>query len=313
MAALFRKHDVLAEAIWGDDPDRKKKLDLFRAGEIEVLFNCDILTEGFDMWQVECILNLGPTKSPVKYVQRVGRGTRLEELAFYYNLKELAFYYNLKEIDPALLGPMKTDCIVIDLVDNCTRNSLITLPTLMGLPNSMDLQGKSMTWAVKQIEEAQEQFPHLDLTGVPSIDGLKSWIQEVSLFDPVFPDETKQSELSWHRTADGYSLLLPNKDYLRIKHNLLDFFELEGHIEGKKYKGKRDSLAAALSAADAVVQKVVPAALRVVKKEQAWHKEPASEAQLKTLKKFYKGKQIPPDMNKGTASRLISVYLTGKK
>lgn len=309
LAELFRKHDIYAEAIWGDDPDRKKKLDLFREGGIEVLFNCDILTEGFDMWQVECILNLAPTKSPVKYVQRVGRGTRLQE--GYGNLNN---YLKGKKEALLLEEGVKRDCIVIDLVDNCTRNSLITLPTLMGLPNTTDLQGKSMLWAVKQLEDAQREFPHVDFSKLPDLDKLQQYIEEVSLFDPVFPEETAPSTLSWHGSATGgYTLVLPDKDYIRIKQNLLDEFELEGYVKEKKYKGVRATLAEALSIADCLVQRVMPDVLRVVKKDQAWHNEPATEAQIKTLKKFYKGKQIPVDLNKGKASRLISVYIAGKK
>lgn len=305
LAELFRKHGVLTEAIWGDDPDRKKKLDLFLAGEIEVLFNCDILTEGFDMWQVECVMNLAPTKSPVKYVQRVGRGTRLQPQ--FGNLKQSRGQL------PPIPDWAKTDCIVIDLVDNCTRNSLITLPTLMGLPNTTDLQGKSMVWAVKQLEDAQKEFPHVDFSKLPDINKLKQYIEEVSLFDPVFPEETAPSELSWYGSpSGGYSLILPNKDFIKIKQNLLDEFELSGYIKEKKYKGVRSTLAEALSVADSLVQKVAPDILRVVRKTQGWHNEPATEAQIKTLKKFYKGKQIPVDLNKGRASRLISVYLAGK-
>jgi len=315
LAELFRKHDVLAEAIWGDDPDRKKKLDLFRAGEIEVLFNCDILTEGFDMWQVECVMNLAPTKSPVKYVQRVGRGTRLQEGTGNLRLwKQGTGNPRLWKQEHSLEQTIKHDCIIIDLVDNCTRNSLITLPTLMGLPNTTDLQGKSMVWAVKQLEDAQKEFPHVDFSKLPALDKLHQFIEEVSLFDPVFPEETVQSTLSWHGSpSGGYSLMLPNKDFIRIKQNLLDEFELEGYVKEKKYKGVRSTLAEALSVADSLVQKVAPDVLRVVKKEQAWHNEPATESQIKTLKKFYKGKQIPVDLNKGKASRLISVYLAGKK
>jgi hypothetical protein len=51
---------------------------------------------------------------------------------------------------------------------------------------------------------------------------------------------------------------------------------------------------------------------RLVKQKQEWHNEPATDAQRKTLKKFMKGKQIPVDLNKGKASRLISAYIAGK-
>ncbi len=306
LAELFKKHDVLAEAVWGNDPDRAKKLAAFSAGGIEVIFNVDVLTEGYDEWKVECILNGSPTKSPVKYTQRVGRGTRLQPQ-----------FGNLKQ-DRGQLPPIpdwaKTDCIVIDMADFYTRSSLITLPTLMGLPNTTDLQGKSMVWAAKQLEEAQKDFPYVDFSALPDLSKIQQFIEEVSLFDPTFPEETEKSELSWYGSATGgYSLLLPNKDFIRIKQNLLDEFELQGYINEKKYKGTRKTLTEALSVADSLVQKVVPDALRVVKKNQPWHNEPATAPQIKTLKKFYKGKQIPENLSKGKASRLISVYLAGKK
>ena len=65
LAELFNKHNVLASAVWGNDPLRSEKLEAFGAGEIEVIFNVDVLTEGYDEWKVECILNGSPTKSPV--------------------------------------------------------------------------------------------------------------------------------------------------------------------------------------------------------------------------------------------------------
>lgn len=306
LAELFRKHDVLAEAVWGKDPLRAEKLAKFSAGEIEVIFNVDVLTEGYDEWKVECILNCAPTKSPVKYTQRVGRGTRLQPQ--YGNLKEYKAQFG------RLHEWLKQDCVVIDMADMYTRNSLITLPTLMGLPNTTDLQGKSMVWAAKQLEDAQKEFPHVDFSKLPDLSKIKQFIEEVSLFDPVFPEETEQSELSWHGSlTGGYSLMLPNKEYIRIKQNLLDEFELEGYVKETKYKGVRGTLAEALSVADTLVQKVIPEALRVVKKEQAWHNDSATSSQIKALKKFYKGKQIPQELKKGAASRMISAYLAGRK
>ena len=327
LAELFRKHDVLAEAIWGDDPDRKKKLDLFRAGEIEVLFNCDILTEGFDMWQVECVMNLAPTKSPVKYVQRVGRGTRLQEGTGNLRLwKQGTGNPRLWKQEHSLEQTIKHDCIIIDLVDNCTRNSLITLPTLMGLPNTTDLQGKSMVWAVKQMEDAQKEFPYVDFSKLPDLSKLNQYIQEVNLFDISFKDEIKaDSTLSWHPApTGGYTLLLPVRTEMKdgeevktyesvtIKQNLLDKWEMSTRLDNVNYKAERDTLAEVLKVADKLILTKRSDAFRLVKQEQAWHNEPATDAQKKMIKRFYKGRQIPVDLNKGKASRLISAHLSGR-
>jgi superfamily II DNA or RNA helicase len=311
MAALFRAKGIEADAVWGDDPDRKKKLDLFRAGEIKVLFNCGILTEGFDMWQVMCVLNCAPTKSPVKYAQCIGRATRLQELDYQYNLND----YRAEHMEHALDSlDIKEFAIVIDMVDNSTRNSLVLLPTLMGLPANMDLHGESLVGAARKIEEAQKEYPHLDLSAMPDVSKLKSFIEEVNLFEPVFrPEVESGSEMSWHTSATGgYVLLLPDKETVRIEQNLLDKFVMTAMLNGQKYAGERDSLSDAFAAADSLVIAKRPDAVRVIKREQAWHEDPATDAQLKTIKKFYKGRQIPPGLSKGKASRLISACLAGK-
>jgi superfamily II DNA or RNA helicase len=311
MAELFRVKGIKADAIWGDDPDRKTKLDKFRDGKITVLFNCGILTEGFDMWQVMCVLNCAPTKSPVKYAQCIGRATRLQELDYQYNLND----YRAEHMEHALDSlDIKEFAIVIDMVDNSTRNSLVLLPTLMGLPANMDLHGESLVGAARKIEEAQKEYPHLDLSAMPDVSKLKSFIEEVNLFEPVFrPEVESGSEMSWHTSATGgYVLLLPDKETVRIEQNLLDKFVMTAMLNGQKYAGERDSLSDAFAAADSLVIAKRPDAVRVIKREQAWHEDPATDAQLKTIKKFYKGRQIPPGLSKGKASRLISACLAGK-
>jgi hypothetical protein len=319
MAALFRAKGVAADAIWGDDPNRKIKLEKFRDGKITVLFNCGILTEGFDMWQVMCILNCAPTKSPVKYAQCIGRATRLQDLGYQYNLID----YRKNELEKGnlqcLFGAGNLDikefAIVIDMVDNSVRNSLVLLPTLLGLPANMDLHGESLTGAARKIEEAQKEYPHLDLSKMPDVSKLQTFIQEVNLFDVTFRPEVEQnSEMSWHPSATGgYVLLLPEKEVVKIEQNLLDKFIIDAKIEGKHYRAERDSLEEAFQAADGLILKRRPEAVRVVKREQAWHEDAATDAQIKTLKKFYKGKQLPSDLTKGKASRLISQALAGRQ
>lgn len=56
---------------------RKEILEKFRSGEIEVITNCQLLTEGFDEPSIEALIIARPTKSKSLYCQMVGRGTRL--------------------------------------------------------------------------------------------------------------------------------------------------------------------------------------------------------------------------------------------
>jgi len=57
-------------------PERKKLLEQFRSGEIKVLCNVDIVSEGFDVPDCEVVQLARPTKSLALYLQQVGRCMR---------------------------------------------------------------------------------------------------------------------------------------------------------------------------------------------------------------------------------------------
>lgn len=78
LAAKFKELGVPALASYGSlsTEDRKENLDRFRNGEIKVLTNCNLYTEGFDFPPIDCILMTRPTKSKALYTQSIGRGTR---------------------------------------------------------------------------------------------------------------------------------------------------------------------------------------------------------------------------------------------
>jgi len=59
--------------------DRKEILERFEAGQIEVLCNVDILTEGFDCPGVECVQIARHIRLPSMYLQMAGRGARICE------------------------------------------------------------------------------------------------------------------------------------------------------------------------------------------------------------------------------------------
>jgi DNA repair protein RadD len=80
-AALLNRHGIRAEVVTGDTPkkERQELINEFRAGNIRCLVTVLALATGFDVPDVDCILWLRPTKSPVLYVQGAGRGFRIAE------------------------------------------------------------------------------------------------------------------------------------------------------------------------------------------------------------------------------------------
>lgn len=310
LAAMFQHYEVKAEAIWGNDPDRASKLQRHRAGEITVLCNCGVLTEGYDDWQVGCIILARPTKSGVLFTQMVGRATRLEEGTG-----------NL--IDHEHNCYVKKDCIVLDVVDSTFKHSLITLPTLMGLNGKLNLQGKSLVKSVQSIEAAQREFSHIDFSTLADITQLKSFIESVNLFTVKFPEEVEaNSDLSWMRApSGGFVLNLPKKNQagqetgggqFRITQNLLDTWEIIAIIGDKKFKAERPNIEEAFSAADNLLQDKAAEHLKILRRHEKWHGDPATVGQLNFLRKIYKGKALPDNLDKGTASKLISQFVARK-
>lgn len=69
--------DVRARHIDGKSEDRREILASFARREFDLLSNSMLLTEGYDDPEVDCIVNLRPTRSRPLYAQIVGRGTRI--------------------------------------------------------------------------------------------------------------------------------------------------------------------------------------------------------------------------------------------
>jgi len=105
VANAFRTEGVTAEAITGDMPT-KARADLiarFDRGEVQVLTNCMVLTEGFDSQPVGCIGILRPMLHKGTFIQAVGRG--------------------LRRVDPERFpGIVKTDCVVLDFAGAALRH-----------------------------------------------------------------------------------------------------------------------------------------------------------------------------------------------
>jgi DNA repair protein RadD len=73
----FVEAGAAAEYLDGNTPDdeRRRIFARFQSGETKVLSNVGVLTIGVDL-DVRCIVDARPTKSPIKFVQTIGRGLR---------------------------------------------------------------------------------------------------------------------------------------------------------------------------------------------------------------------------------------------
>jgi len=70
-----------AEHIDGETPEAERTaiLTRFKEGKTQILCNCNIVTEGFDLPEMECVQIVRPTKSLCLWLQMVGRSLRYSE------------------------------------------------------------------------------------------------------------------------------------------------------------------------------------------------------------------------------------------
>lgn len=77
-AQYFRSQGISAEAVDGTTPKKRRDaiLKSFQTGEIQVVANCQVWTEGVDVPEASAALMVCPTKSDLTYVQKLGRVLR---------------------------------------------------------------------------------------------------------------------------------------------------------------------------------------------------------------------------------------------
>lgn len=81
MARKFNEAGLKSVALTGDDPpaDRNAQLRALAAGELRCIFSVEVLGEGVDVPDVDCLLLLRPTASSTVFTQQLGRGLRRAE------------------------------------------------------------------------------------------------------------------------------------------------------------------------------------------------------------------------------------------
>jgi superfamily II DNA or RNA helicase len=95
IADSLKKCGIKSAAVWGSMPlkEREKILEDFKKGDIQVISNCQLLTEGFDEPSIESLIIARPTLSKSLYCQMIGRGLRNfpgKEFCYIYELTDNA-------------------------------------------------------------------------------------------------------------------------------------------------------------------------------------------------------------------------------
>lgn len=135
-------------SVWGDmlSEDRTAALKAYSAGDLQILVNCQVLTEGFDAPRAQCAVIARPTTSAALYIQMVGRVLRPY--------------------------PGKDRALVLDVVGASQEHKLATLADLSTRRISEVRPGESVMEAVRREVAARN----------PNLAGYVVSSEEVDLF-----------------------------------------------------------------------------------------------------------------------------------
>jgi len=155
MAETMTENGIPTGVVWGamGKDERTDTLDQYNSGELQVLANCMVLTEGFDAPQTSCAVIARPTKSPGLYVQMAGRALRLYE--------------------------GKTDALILDVMGASTRHKLASIVDLTDRAVATPKEGQTLSEAADEQEKAGLEsaltWEDVDLFGASQLRWLQTY------------------------------------------------------------------------------------------------------------------------------------------
>lgn len=297
LAAALRDAGVSAGSVSGETPaeERARLLGAFRKGELQVIANCQVLTEGFDAPGTSCVLMCRPTKSDSLYIQCMGRGLR-----------------------PAAGRAMEgEDCLILDFVPEGSRN-IVMAGDVLGIPKEQAKAARELLKEEAEPGEVQLGFTfdghNFDTSGTP----LEIIARQL--------DYLNASRWQWDR-RDGWLTLGLGPGADGIDRTLAIAPTEEGHTlyglrrapvgaseDGKPRYGswtiaftRSGPLEALCELAERQADKHAVAVL--AQKNRTWHKRPATEGQMKYLRRLApKGEKLPGFLTSGDAASLITHF-----
>jgi len=289
LASSFAQNGTSVRVILGETPDdeRRHTLSKFSSGQVQVIVNVGVLTEGFDEPSIEAIILAKPTRSTLLYTQIVGRGTRLH--------------------------PGKQHCTIIDIADATKGKKPIGLPTLLGLPPEFDLQGRSFTEVAEEFEKLKDFCPGM-ARQVLVHDDITNSYKEINLFMPPPPNPVvvEHSTFVWAEVEENkFQLNLTNTESMQIHYDILGRWVSQLRVRsGSNYTyttiGHATTIRTVFARTDEWIKQNRFNSLPLIDATAVWRADAPTEKQQKFLKRI--GVPITSTMTKGMASQIISKY-----
>jgi superfamily II DNA or RNA helicase len=294
LAEAFQEAGYTAAAIDGttDKAERSRILGAFRTGAIQIVCNCQVLTEGFDAPGTSCVLMCRPTKSDGLYIQCMGRGLRPA------NGKATA----------------SEDCLILDFMPEDVRN-IVMAGDVLGVPKE---QSDAVRALLEDEEGDEDELAQIGFTFDGEHFDYGSSPMEIIARQL---DYLNASGLAWFPPTgirrEGESLTVglgPGSDgierILAIRGTELYGIARNVAPQGERSQPWRVRLIAcedAYAEAEAIAARW--AAPTLSSKAAQWRRGPLSEGQARYLKRLAKGRLTPAQiggLSKGEAAQWIT-------
>ncbi|MGH9767205.1 MAG: DEAD/DEAH box helicase [Blastocatellia bacterium] len=276
---------VRAAAIDGSSDVAKRRLALvgLSNGDLQVIINCAVLTEGFDEPSLSCVMMCRPTKSRALYTQCIGRGLRPH--------------------------PGKQNCLVLDLVGNSQRHDLVNIATLAGVQSLVDGEGfrqaKLRATSEARENERQKQAEEDRERLEAELAALRVDILRKNGHSQSYRNHShKRGALHWQLGLDRQRSLTLS-DRVVVVRPMADESWLATDHRGWRFIGASE--AEAMSTAEGHAKQ-----MQFRDPNAAWRTKPASDKQLRRLQQW----RIPHDpmrITAGQASDLIGAWIERRK
>ena len=205
MAKAFCEAGVRAVHIDGETPpaERARAIEQFRNGDVRILCNVDLISEGFDVPDCECSILLRPTQSLTLYIQQAMRCMRYQK---------------------------GKRAVIIDHVGNYARFGMPDDDREWSLEKKeRRKQAKSEEIKCKLCPECFLAFQPPDKAGVPIVCPHCGY---------VFPKKERkelQQESGALRKIEGFKLKYDSPDACQSYQELLDYARRKGYKDGWAY------------------------------------------------------------------------------
>lgn len=263
-------------AITGKTKNREDIIKAFTDRKIPCLINCMVFTEGTDIPLVETVIIARPTQSDSLYTQMVGRGLRLH--------------------------PDKEKLTLIDCVGVTGKRSLCTAPSLLGIDISAIPKKRQ-----KNIEGDLFQLP---LKIERAADNPSSWIKNVEIVD-LWAQEQQYNlhDINFFQMPDGRLVCnLPDRKSITIP--------CPDELGNVIYNDVEMDMQSAIDTAYRELTENYSESECIwnLEKAKRWGRYPASEAQVKLIKRKCRGQDDEIDfesLTKLQASQILNRVMGG--